>query len=220
MSKQFLIILAALVVGFFGLLFFSASDDGADAPSNAKPSSHITGKTDSKVKLVEYGDFQCPACGAYYPTVKEVKEKYADRISFQFRHLPLTSLHPNALAAARAAEAAGKQGKFFEMHDLLYENQSAWEGASQPQSYFESYANTLELNIEQYKKDFASRATNNVVNADIAAFDKTGADKATPSFFLNGKHLPLDKLVDESGSQPSVEAFSKLIDAELKKVEQ
>lgn len=213
MSKQFLAILAAIAVIFVGLIVYS-NNKNANNPSsvsNTKPTSNIEGSTSSGVKLVEYGDFQCPACGLFYPTVEQVVAKYSDQIQFQFRNLPLPSLHPNAFAAARAAEAAAKQGKFFDMYNKLYQSQNDWAGSKNPSQLFTGYAQQIGLNVDKFTNDYKSSAVNNAINADIAAFDKTGVEKSTPSFFLDSKHIDGSQLLDKSG-QPSVDTFSKLID--------
>ncbi len=116
--KQVIIAVLAVVAIIGGAVFLGKEEEATGQVSN-----YIYGKADSSVKIIEFGDFECPACGFFYPIVKEVKEKYKDQISFQFRHFPLVQSHRNALASHRAAEAAGKQGKFYEMHDLLYGNQ-------------------------------------------------------------------------------------------------
>jgi protein-disulfide isomerase len=213
MSKQFWAVIAVLVVVFFGAIIINGQKDDSSGATGT-PTNHVEGSTSSGVKLVEYGDYQCPACGSFYQTVKDTVAKYQDRIQFQFRNLPLTGLHPNAFSGARAAEAAGLQGKYFAMHDMLYENQTVWSQASTPLTYFVSYAKSLKLNVDKFKTDFASSKVNSSINADMAEFNKTKAEKATPSFFLDGKQVSTDKLVDSSG-QPSVDAFSKVIDAAI-----
>ena len=212
MSKQFWAILLVIVAVFVGVIVFSGKkDNGGTGASTAAATNHIEGKGSTGVKLVEYGDYQCPICGLYYSTVKQVVEKYNDQIYFQFRNLPLPSLHPNAFAAARAAEAAGDQGKYFEMHDLLYQNQDTWSSASSPSSHFDGYAKSIGLDMTKYHTDFASSKTNNAINADVAAFDKTGDEKATPTFYLDGKKVDLASLVDSSNA-PSADKFSAVLD--------
>ncbi len=213
MSKQFWAILAVIVVVFLGITYYSNNkdDSAANSASNAKPTNHVMGKGTTGVTLVEYGDFQCPVCGTFFATTKQVQEKYSDQITFQFRNLPLTSLHPNAFAASRAAEAAGLQGQFWEMHDLLYQNQTIWSSATNPYDYFAQYAKRLSLNLTKFQADYKSTKVNNAINADVAAFDKTGNDKATPTYFLNDKKIPNKDLIGTNG-QPSVEAFSRVID--------
>lgn len=228
MSKQFWGILIAIILVFFGVVLINNNKEDKTAGAKGTPTNHVEGTSARGVKLVEYGDYQCPGCGAFYQTVKDVADKYKDTVQFQFRNLPLPSLHPNAFAAARAAEAAALQNKFWEMHDLLYQqnvayynaqqagqNYTTWVSASDPLTYFESYAKQMGLNVTQFKADFASTRVNNFINADIAAFKATGDNMETPTFYLNGKKISGSQLTDKSG-QPSVEAFSSLLDAALK----
>jgi len=217
MSKQFLGILAAVVVGLGLIFWFSGghknNNSGSSSSGNVQPSSHIEGQGKKGVTLVEYGDYECPVCGAYYQTVKEVAAKYNQDIFFQFRNLPLTQIHPNAFAGARAAEAAGMQGKYFEMHDLLYENQNTWSTISNPLPDFQAYAQQLGLDMTKFNNDYASAAANDVIQADLTAFSKTGQEEATPTFFLDGTYVSNDKLVDNNG--PSLDKFSQVIDAAI-----
>lgn len=214
MSKSFWAIIAVIIVVFGGILVFNNKDAGAPDSnnSNAKPTEHVEGESPTGLTLVEYGDYQCPYCGQFYPVVKEVQEKYKDQVKFQFRNLPLLQVHQNAFSAARAAEAADAQGKFWEMHDMLYETQSSWGESSNAQAIFESYASQLGLDGAKFKKDMASSKTNDIINADITAFNKTGAEKSTPTFFLNGKKV-----------QPAgytLADFAKILDPAIKKAEQ
>jgi protein-disulfide isomerase len=216
MSKQFWAVLVVLAAVFIGIIAFSGKDNNnGSGGSNGKPTNHVEGSTSTGVKLVEYGDYLCPVCGTYYQTLKDVAAKYNDKIQFQFRNLPLTSIHQNAFAGARAAEAAGLQGKYFEMHDLLYQNQSIWSSSSNPLGNFVTMAKSLKLNVDQFKKDYASSKVNDRINADIAAFEKTKKEEATPTFFLNGKYIPNTKLIDTTTNAPSIDAFSKVIDAAI-----
>jgi protein-disulfide isomerase len=134
-----------------------------------------------------------------------VKEKYKDKIEFQFRNLPLITVHKQALLAARAAEAADKQGKYWEMYNLLFQNQTNWSQMDDAKPAFEQFATQLGMNVEQFKADIAAPATNEIVQADIDEFKKTGERMATPTFFLDGKSI----------KPASVEEFSKLIDAAI-----
>lgn len=200
MDKRFLAVIGVIILVFIGFLVFR-SDDASAPQTKGKPTNHVKGE--GAVRLVEYGDFQCPACGQYYPVVEEVVDKYASDITFQFRHNPLVSIHPNAFAGSRAAEAASKQGKFWEMYDKLYGNQQDWSSASNPMSYFETYAKQIGINVDQFKKDFGSSAVNNAINADLAEGKRIGV-QATPTFVLNGKVI--------KNPQPTVEAFSAVLD--------
>lgn len=218
MDKRFLGILVAVVVVLGGVFWFTrdksqtnTSSNNGNSNGNVQPSNHTYGEGKSGVTLTEYADFQCPACGAYFPIVKEVKEKYKDQVTFQFRSFPLVKLHQNARAAHRAAEAAAKQGKFWEMHDLLYENQQSWESLPDPKSAFEGFAQQIGLNIDQYNKDFASDEVNDIINADFSEGSKLGVN-STPTFFLNGK-----KVTD---NPQDVAGFSKLLDEAIKQKKQ
>jgi protein-disulfide isomerase len=160
---------------------------------NGNIADHVFGKADSKVVLVEYGDYQCPGCGSAFPTVKKLSEKYKDEIAFVFRNFPIASKHPNARAAASAAEAAGLQGKFWEMHNMLYENQSSWENLNTTDRgpFFIDYAKQLGLDEARFKSDMESENVSQKINFDQAVGKKAGAD-ATPTFVLNGKKFSTD----------------------------
>lgn len=211
MDKRFwgFLVLVALVLSG---VFFLTNTDKADAPRGDKTSgvvtNHVIGKGTAGVTLTEYGDYECPACAAYYPTVEQVKEKYGDRLTFQFRNYPLFQIHPNAIAAARAAEAADLQGKYWEMYSKLYTNQQSWKAVSNAQPTFEQYASELKLDATKFKADYKSTAANDRIQADLKEGTRLGVE-STPTFFINGKKI--------STPQPTVEAFSKIIDAEIAK---
>lgn len=214
MSKRFLLILAALAVVFIGVVVYSKNKDSNSANNNSDSTSegsdHILGANTGGVELVEFGDFQCPACRSYYPIVEQLKTKYGDQISFQFRHFPLVQIHQNAMVAHRAAEAAAKQGKFWEMYALLYQRQQAWESAGNPTAIMEDYAAELGINIDQFKTDFASGNINDIIQSDIRLGQQAGAT-STPTFMINGKKI--DNPSDVAG-------FSKLIDEQLSSAQQ
>lgn len=206
MERRFLIILGILIVGFIGIVAYSKTTAPPEVKSNG--SSNVFGKQDSKVTLTEYVDFQCEACYAFYPTVKEVKEKYKDRVKFQIKYFPISSSHQFALMAAANAEAAAQQGKFFEMHDKIFEGQKTWENAQNPQENFDAYAKEIGLDMEQFKKDIEDPKTSATVKTDLAEVKRIGGT-GTPTFALNGKKI--------ENPENSVEAFSKLLDSELAK---
>jgi protein-disulfide isomerase len=215
MNKQFFAIIVLVIAGLIGIFALTGGDknnsnNGGGNNSEAQLSNHVTGATDSKVTLIEYGDFQCPACKSYHPVLQQLKEEYGDRVTFQFRHFPLTQIHPHAFIASRAAEAAGKQGKFFEMHDLLFESQDSWSGLSNPTSVFESYAQQLGLNADQFKTDMNSAGVAATINADAKAAQAVGGN-STPTFVLNDTKI-------EQNPQ-SVDDFKKLLDDELAKTQ-
>lgn len=217
MSKRFVIVLIVIFLGIVGIFFTGRKKAAAPSGSNGTTTTnHVYGSGKKGVTLIEYGDYQCPACGAYYPLVKTLADKYKQDIYVQFRNFPLVSIHPNAFAGARAAEAADKQGKFWEMHDLLYQENdtyyaaqnrgqsySTWINSSSPLLYFDQYAKQLGLNVTQFDTDFKSSEINDFINADIKAAQILGAN-STPTFVLDGK-----KLETNPASQ---EAFNKLIE--------
>lgn len=154
---------------------------------------HTLGRADSKVVLIEYGDYQCPSCQTAAPNVKELTDEYSESIVFVFRNFPLSSIHPNARAASAAAEAAGIQGKFWEMHDLLYENHEAWEtqDATQRTNTFKLYAESLGLDVARFEADIAGKRVTDKIGFDQALGKKQSVD-ATPTFILNGEKLDSD----------------------------
>jgi protein-disulfide isomerase len=204
MNNRFVIILVVIVLGFFGLLFFTKKDNTVQP---GQPSNHTYGEGKSGVLLVEYADFQCPACLRFYPVLQEVKEKYKEQVTFQFKHLPLVEIHQNALISSRAAEAASNQNNFWEMHDKLYENQTDWAESTEPNKFFEQYAKELGLDVEKFKADLAGEETNRTVQADLKEAKDQGFN-STPTFVLDGKKL--------EDVEPTVEYFSKKLDEAIK----
>ena len=216
MDKRLIGILAIIAAIFIGVAVFSGhkNNNSNSSGSASGATNHIQGSGSTGVKLMEYGDYECPVCEVYYPVVKQVATKYNSQIFSQFRNLPLVSVHPNAFAGARAAEAAGLQQKYWQMHDKLYDNQNVWASSSNPSTYFNQYAQELGLDLNKFKADYASDQVNAAINADLAAFKQTGQEQGTPTFFLDGKYISNTQLVDQSG-QPSLDQFSKFIDAEI-----
>jgi protein-disulfide isomerase len=160
------------------------------------------GENKAGVTLTEYGDFQCPACKSYFPVVEQVVEKHKADIKFQFKHFPLVQIHQHAFESARAAEAADKQGKFFDMYKVLYENQTDWSSQSDPLPTFTGYAKQLGLDVTKFQSDYASGEINDIINADYQEAVGLGAT-STPTFVLNGKRIETNP--------DSAEAFEKLI---------
>lgn len=184
--------------------------------SNGQIGDHVEGNRDAKVLLIEYGDFQCPSCAAVHPNVKVLLEDYGDDIAFVFRHFPLTNIHPNAKAASGAAEAAGLQGKFWEMYDKIFDNQSAWSNADSTRrtDVFTQYARELDLDIEQFTADLTSNNVSRKISFDIALAKRENVS-ATPSFFLNGEKL--EEATASSFTQGDNTALKARIDELLKK---
>ena len=156
---------------------------------------HVKGDPEAVVKLVEYSDFQCPACAAFQPIINDVLEAFGDQIQFEYKHFPLTAIHPLAEPAARAAEAAAQQGKFFEFHDKLFENQKAWSQSPNPTAFFVRYAEELGLDVAQFRRQLRSSILRDEVRADATegrSLELTG----TPTFFLNGQRMQIETYQD------------------------
>lgn len=164
------------------------------------------GARNARVSLVEYADFQCPACGLYHPVVKKLLSDYNGKIFFVYRFFPLP-MHQNGMISAQAAYAAYLQGKFWRMHDMLFEHQNDWATSTDPQSVFTGYAKQLGLDTTKFQSDMLANSTKKFIQQQ----EDTGANagvNSTPTFFLNGKQI-LD-------NPPGYDAFKKLIDQELK----
>jgi protein-disulfide isomerase len=141
---------------------------------------HIQGPPEAAVTLVEYGDYECPYCGAAYPIIKKVQERMGERLRFVFRNFPITTSHPHAEQAAEAAEAAAAQGRFWEMHDLLYENQQHLGGKD-----LRAYAEQLGLEVEPFDQELAEHVHADRVHEDFMSGVRSGVN-GTPTFYING----------------------------------
>jgi protein-disulfide isomerase len=141
---------------------------------------HIEGPTEAAVTLVEYGDYECPYCGAAYPIIKEVQSRMGARLRFVFRNFPITTSHPHAEQAAETAEAAATQGKFWQMHDLLYENQKRLRDPD-----LRDYAERLALDVERFDKELAEHVHAARVREDFMSGVRSGVN-GTPTFYING----------------------------------
>jgi protein-disulfide isomerase len=141
---------------------------------------HVAGPADARVTLVEYGDFECPHCGALHPVIVAARGAFGGNLRLVFRHFPLRSSHPHALAAAKAAEAAGEQGRFWEMHDRLYRRQAELADAD-----LERHARDLGLDLERFRRSLGDRTHDARIREDLASASRSGA-RGTPSLFING----------------------------------
>jgi protein-disulfide isomerase len=157
---------------------------------------HVLGPANAPVRIEEFGDFECPPCGIFHPILQQMEQEFGDKLQVTFREFPLVPTHQHALAAASAAEAAGLQNKFWEMHDLLYDHQADWKKEFDVRPIFEGYAKQIGLDVERYKRD---------VNGDLVAQrifqdGKRGHSlgvKGTPTVFLNGREVPFENLPAE-----------------------
>jgi Na+:H+ antiporter, NhaA family len=162
----------------------NAASPGSE-PTGAEPP-YVRGNPKAPVTLEEFGDFQCPACGVYYPELKKIENEFGDNLRVVFRERPLIPPHEHALLAAQAAEAAGLQGRFWEMHDKLYENQTTWSAATDLVPIFVDYAKQIGLDTDRFMRDLNGEAVAARIFQDgkrAHAFNVLG----TPAFFVNGK---------------------------------
>ena len=197
-----LIIVAVAVAGGIALYLSrqgtTVAEGDASKVASALGSGRIRGAENAPVTLVEYGDYQCPACGHYHPIITELLGRYDGKLKLEYHHFPLISIHPNAMSASVAAEAAGDQGKFWEMHDLLYIRQREWSPNPNVETVFLQYAVELGLDSNQFMQSMRSPATRDRVLADVTR--GSSIVQSTPTFVLNGEVLPgspeLQGLVD------------------------
>jgi protein-disulfide isomerase len=195
-----LVVVVVLVAGGFAVWKYASAPE---VPSEKSDLLTVTDKDWAKgdgqapVTIVEYTDFQCPACGAYYPLIKQLTDELGSKVRLVIRHYPLIQIHKNALGAARASEAAGRQGKFWEMYDQLFTTQDEWSNAEDPtKSIFPSYAGKIGLDVEKFRQDMADPSLDDKINQDR----QSGNDleiTGTPTFFLNGKKLTNPRSIEE-----------------------
>ena len=174
------IIVIAIAVG----VIYSATRPTYEGTAGPRP---FKGGEQAEVVVEEFSDFQCPACGAAYPLLKAVADTYGDQIRFEYNHYPLTRIHPNAMNAALASECANDQGKFWEMHDMIFEHQRDLS-----KSVLKTLASDLDLDIDAFNACLDSRAYKDIVEADIQEGNERGVN-ATPTIYVNGaKRSPSD----------------------------
>lgn len=211
MSILRLIGVASAIIGVFVvLIWIGEKQDGnvhQPSPVNNEVTAidHAKGPDTASLTLIEYADFQCPTCAAFAPVVQQLSDTYANDLRVVYRYFPLQTIHPNATLAAQAAEAAGRQGKFWEMHDLLFVHQKDWSATKDPRDQFAGYAAELQLNIDQFKADVESKDVKDRVAADSRSGSAAGIS-GTPTFYLNGEAIENPR---------GLEAFKAVIDAKL-----
>ncbi len=212
--KKFGIWAAAAIVlalAVFGLFQIANSPQTGSASSGKLPQitkeDPTTGTESAKVTLVEYSDFQCPACAAYYPMVKQLLTEYNGKIYFVYRYFPLTQTHQNAMISAQSAYAAGLQNKFWEMHDMLFQTQNSWASSQKARETFIDYAKKLDLDINKFKIDLESDKGKNFINDTYSKGLAIGVN-STPTFFLNGEKIQNPRTYND---------FKSLIDNEINK---
>ena len=205
-------VILATVGGIIGVAFNASNSQNSNFTATTVPpitaSDWSQGNANAKVTLIEYGDFQCPACAAYKPILKQVIAAYGDRIQFVFRNFPLYQVHEDADLAAKTAEAAGLQGKYWEMFDMLYDKQTTWSllplGLGVKSAY-ESYASSLGLDVKKLDADIDSAQVKQKIQTDVDGGNAAQIDH-TPTFFVNLKQIP---------NPTSYDQFKSVIDAAL-----
>jgi protein-disulfide isomerase len=188
MKNPWVIVGLIAVVLFGGAIWYS----NISAESNNEGvtvTDHIKGNPEATVTLVEYSDFQCPACASFQPVMEQIMNTYGDKIRFEYKHYPLP-IHPYSQQAALAAEAAGQQGKFFEYHDMLFKNQQTWANSAVPATMFVQYATELGLDVEKFRQQQKSSILRDAVKADMAEARELELT-STPTFFLNGEKMEI-----------------------------
>lgn len=190
-SSTFFIVLGVIGVSallLFGIIFLQGRTPASATPAPITTEDHIRGATSTPVTLIEYMDFECAACAAYFPILSNLEKEFDGRVTFVVRYFPL-SQHMNGMPAALAAEAAGQQGKYWQMHDMLFSRQKEWgEKQAMTPEVFERYASELGLNMDQYRTDVASQSVKDRIARDVNEGRAIGIN-STPTFFLNGTKL-------------------------------
>jgi len=200
-SLPFIIIGAVLILSTATAVYFyrfsGPQESSSMTPSVAPSPLSSPIRTGGFVTFEEFGDYQCPPCGAIHPDIKKIKAEFGDKIKFVFRHFPLTQMHPNARAAAHAAVAAGRQGKFWEMHDLLYENQAVWSELPDIRPIVINFARQIGIDTNQFVKDMDGMEVSATVYEDYQRGLSMGVT-GTPTIFLNGQMLETEQTTLEN----------------------
>lgn len=219
MNTKTWIIFGAVVVLLLGGLIFTSRQNQVDVSNvdinKIQPASdasgniadHVKGNPNGKVTIIEYGDFQCPGCAGAAPVLEKMSDEFKDDVAFVYRNNPLTSIHPNAKAAASAAEAAGLQGRYWEMHRFLFAQQDSWKNssASERASDFETYARQIGVkDMEKFKTDMGSDSVSEKINFDLSLGKKAGVS-ATPTILVDGKKIESDTWGDETKFRQVIE---------------
>lgn len=199
-TKFFGVVAVFAVAAVVGVVLYS--NNAKNNPSTTVDSSNgqKIGSDSATVKIVEFSDFQCPACKAAEPGRRQMLEAHPDDVQFIYRHFPL-DIHPNAIPAAQAAEAAGKQGKFWEFHQLLFDRQEVWSGQTNPEATFVNFAKELGLDDKKFRDDYGSDGGKNNIKRD-RDYGTTLEVNQTPTFYINNKKV--------AGAQ-TFEAWQQLI---------
>lgn len=195
MDKTTLVVIAVSFIVLLGGAFVFSTIQTTESDEDVVLTEKVKGNTESTVTLAEYSDFQCPACQSFTPVLTEIMNEYGDQLRFEYHHFPLISIHPSAELAARASEAAGVQGKFWEMHDILFANQPQWSQNINPRNQFIAYAEEIGLDAEMFKRHLNSKIIREAVQEDMRE-GRTLGITGTPSFYLNGEKMEITTFDD------------------------
>lgn len=190
------LVLLAVVGGLIWVVRQAPAGDPLRLGESGAAFEHTKGPADASVRLVEYSDFQCPACRAYYPLMKALGEEFPNDLEIVYRHFPLERIHQNANAAGRAAEAAGVQGRFWEMHDWIFERQDEWSKVPDPTNLFAGYAVSIGLDENKFRADMNSQAARDKVQDDLDS-GTASLVNSTPTFFLNMEKIQNPRSYEE-----------------------
>ena len=214
--KPVIVILLAVCVAAGGAYYFSRNHPAEGASNAQTPQTTLTqslgsggghwrGPENARLTLVEFGDYQCPSCRAYHPLVLEVLSRYPKDVRLEFHHFPLISIHPNSMAASRAVEAAGEQGKYWEMHDLIFVHQDQWAKNPNPEPDFLAIANQIGLDPNKFMQSMRSPEVQDRILKDVVRA-RDAKVEVVPTFFIDGQMIDLP---------PSISEFVKVIDGRL-----
>ena len=188
MKKHFWKIIGLVAVLALGASLSYANQAAKKANEGVVVETRVKGNPEASVVLTEYSDFQCPACAQMEPILQDVMSTYGDQIRFEYKHFPLVSIHPYAAPAARAAEAAAQQGKFWEMHDKLFAEQTAWSRSSNPDAFFIKYAEEIGLDVSTFRRHLSPSVISDAIANSFKEAQELGLT-GTPSLFLNGEKM-------------------------------
>jgi protein-disulfide isomerase len=211
--KPLIVIVLAVAVAAGAAVYLSRQPDQpsetAATPSHVdiRGGGHFRGPENAALTLIEFGDFQCPSCGAFHPLVKELLNRYPQQLRLEYHHFPLISIHPNTMLASMAAEAAGEQGHYWEMHDALFEHQREWADNPNAEPVFIAMASRFGLDINRFMQALRSPQVQDRILKDVTRGQDAKVD-GTPTFFINGERVKVNL---------SMEDFVQVIEAHLHK---
>jgi len=211
-GKFFLGVIIAAILAIGGFVLFSNGDGATNSSQKIDIDASIgykRGPDNALVKIIEFGDFQCQACAGAAENFEKIQENNPEKVQIIYRHFPLTEIHRNAYSSAQAAEAAGAQGKFWEMYNLLFINQSTWSDLGDATEFYVEAAKTLGLDENKFRNELNNDDFKKKINFDSDFGDKVGVN-STPTFFINGKQF--------TGGR-SIEDWQKAVDQALAEIQ-